>query len=167
MKKIKLIVSLLTILTAGMFCGIVCHADMVDELCEKYDYSSRWTIEVKLDNTYKNTWIYDMSDNGNIKITYIQFKQRIQLPEYKRSECFVFEGNETYIIDAINTYTADPQAVWVPSGDGYTVVAADSVEHPFHEQYIENRAYFKYKPEVKYYYGLNGVPTNQHIIISY
>lgn len=47
------------------------HADTVDDICDKYGYDYRWTIEAKLDESYDGLWAEEIAKNGKIKISYI------------------------------------------------------------------------------------------------
>ena len=99
MKRIKLLASLFIMLAVGMFSSIMCHADMVDDICDEFGYNYRWTVEVELDDTYKGTGLYEISDNGRLQISYIVPKEKMYVKDVRLGveDCLVFSGKIEFV----------------------------------------------------------------------
>lgn len=138
MKKILKLIS--TVLLVVVMSCIVAYADVVDDLCAEYDYQYRYTVEVELDETYKGTGLYEISDDGRLQISRIVFKNKVPVKfdgETKEVDrCHAFVGKKEIVKGAGDYFTMN--SVYIKEDDGFHHVYIEDSRHPLHNMYIEN-----------------------------
>lgn len=138
MKKVRFLISIFILISIGLLFGIVGHADIVDDFCAKYDYDYRWTVEFELDETYKDTTLYEISDNGRLQFSYISLPQPIEVTgrQFPTHEFFAYSGKYEFITTGYSgdNSTINPFTSYCTfDDDGIYIVKSDQPEHPLYE----------------------------------
>ena len=84
------------------------------------DYYYRWTIDVQLTDDEKDLYIYELSDNGKVQISFIlpknewPYDENVIEKEY--SALFAIKGKKELVLPM--TYGDNSSSVWVADSDG-------------------------------------------------
>lgn len=105
---------------------VTAHADLVDEFCDEFGYVYRWTIDATLDETYDGTWLDDISDNGDIRISFIVTEDEyIDSLRYDRA-VLILDGSEEVAL-AVSSYKNTSNNTYAIRGNDSMLVKEDGV----------------------------------------
>ena len=127
MKKAKLFLSLAILIILSAI-PTMAYADTVDTISEEFGYEYRWTVEAELDSTYEDYWIYDLTDNGKIKISYIKTENLVASMRETEGGVVVLQGNKEMVLGCrmTNTPTGFTLATELVNNDGTWSENSDS-----------------------------------------
>lgn len=106
MKKVisLLLAGIISILPLSAYAAEEKTISVEDVLNEDYDY--RWTVKAELDDTYKNTWLDSLADDGKLEITFAETNENLfDSNNNERSARWViaFKGNQGEYVSPLSS----------------------------------------------------------------
>lgn len=142
----RMLWQLFLIMAVGVFLPIVGYCGVVDDLCSEFGYKYRWTVETQLDDSYKNTVVYnDISDNGRLQISFIALNDRALMKgtasDRYIDKCFVLSGKTEFACAfSKGTYGyISYSSAYIKDDNCWRIVGAENDAHPLHYLFDEYR----------------------------